>query len=61
MDTVKITIRRSKRQSTTIVPKKAGLKPKLLPENHPHLLNYVLPLKKLPLYAIAARYRTPKG
>ena len=58
---VKSIIRRSKQQSSRIVPKKAGPKPKLLPENHPHLVNFVLLHKKLPLYSIAARYHTSNG
>ncbi len=60
-NTVKSIIIHRKQQSSSIVLKKARPKPKLLPGNQLHLLNYVLLHKKLQLYAIAARYRTPNG
>lgn len=60
-NTVKSIIRRSKQTSDTVVIKKVGRKPKLLPTNHVHLLNYVHTHNKLPLYAISAQYCTPNG
>ena len=58
---VKSILRRSKQMSINKSMIKMGRKPKFLPENHIHVLNYVQEHKTLPLYDTAAQYRAPTG
>ena len=63
-NTVKTIIRHSKQLSsatTYTIEKRNGRKPKILPENYGHLINYVSKHSKEPSYAIAVQYRTIDG